>query len=157
LEEQIILFKQRQFGKSSEKSDQQAELFDEVGREGEASGRKPLPAVLPRVRIEHDLAEADKHCACGCVKTCIGEDTSEQLDIIPAVVQVLIHARKKYACKACESGVNIAELPKQPRPKSNVSRAYSPTLRLANIKTAYRSTGWKSFLNEWGFIYRVTP
>ncbi|MFK4754838.1 transposase, partial [Oceanobacter antarcticus] len=37
LEEQIILFKQRQFGKSSEKSDQQVELFDEVECEADAS------------------------------------------------------------------------------------------------------------------------
>ncbi|MEQ3633720.1 IS66 family transposase [Thalassolituus sp.] len=179
LEEQIILFKQRQFGKSSEKSDQQAELFDEVEREDDASapdtaelieaeslasessddtpkpvkktsGRKPLPAVLPRVRIEHDLAEADKRCACGCVKTCIGEDTSEQLDIIPAVVQVLVHARKKYACKACESGVHIAELPKQPLPKSNASPGllahiavakYQDGLPLYRMETIFKRMG----------------
>ncbi|MFK4754882.1 transposase, partial [Oceanobacter antarcticus] len=81
------------FGKSSEKSDQQVELFDEVECEADASavdtaesidaeslhsalplaetpkpvkktsGRKPLPAELPRVRIEHDLPLADKICA----------------------------------------------------------------------------------------------
>jgi len=180
LEEQIILFKQRQFGKSSEKSDRQAELFDEVEREDDASapeiaesidaevstaesasdavssapkkasGRKPLPAVLPRVRIEHDLAEVDKRCECGCVKTCIGEDTSEQLDIIPAVVQVLVHARKKYACKACENGVYIAELPKQPLPKSNASPGllahiavakYQDGLPLYRMETIFKRMG----------------
>ena len=180
LEEQIILFKQRQFGKSSEKSDRQAELFDEVEREDDASapeiaesidaevstaesasdavssapkkasGRKPLPAVLPRVRIEHDLAEVDKRCECGCVKTCIGEDTSEQLDIIPAVVQVLVHARKKYACKACENGVHIAELPKQPLPKSNASPGllahiavakYQDGLPLYRMETIFKRMG----------------
>jgi transposase len=180
LEEQIILFKQRQFGKSSEKSDQQAELFDEVEREDDAfapeiaefidaevsiaelasdavssapkkaSGRKPLPAVLPRVRIEHDLPEADKRCACGCMKTCIGEDTSEQLDIIPAVVQVLVHARKKYTCKACETGVHIAELPKQPLPKSNASPGllahiavakYQDGLPLYRMETIFKRMG----------------
>jgi len=105
LEEQIVLFNHRFFGKSSEKCSQQAELFDEAENEidDEApltadvveadapkntpskakSGRKPLPKSLPRVRIEHDLTAAEKICQCGCQKTCIGEDTSEQLDIIP--------------------------------------------------------------------------
>jgi hypothetical protein len=41
-------------------------------------------------------------------KTCIGEDTSEQLDIITAVIQVLVHAGKNYVCKQCEDGVQIA-------------------------------------------------
>ena len=143
LEEQIMLLKHHQFGKSSEKSTQQAELFDEVETEANLiapdtagpvepesdkpvtkkakPGRKPLPATLPRVRIEHDLPEHEKICACGCQKTCIGEDSSEQLDIIPAVIQVLVHARKKYACNVCESGVTIAALPKQAIPKSNAS------------------------------------
>ncbi|MFT5887886.1 MAG: transposase [Zhongshania sp.] len=61
----------------------------------------------------------------------IVEDTSEQLDIIPAKIQVLQHARLKYTCKACESTVRTAALPAQPIPKSNAS----PGL-LAYIATA---------------------
>ena len=156
LEEQIILFKHRQFGHSSEKNTQQVELFDESEVELSSlapdvaqavepdqsplkktrSGRKPLPQNLPRVRVEHDLDEADKVCDCGCQKSCIGEETSEQLDIIPAVIQVLVHARKKYACKACELGVAIAELPPQPIPKSNASAGL-----LAHIATAKYQDG----------------
>jgi transposase len=48
-----------------------------------------LPDYLPRVRIEHALPESEKTCACGCGLTRIGEDTSEQLDIVPAQVRVL--------------------------------------------------------------------
>lgn len=156
LEEQIILFRHRQFGHSSEKNTQQVELFDESeveisssapdvaqGVEPEPapskksrSGRKPLPKTLPRVRVEYDLDEADKTCGCGCQKSCIGEETSEQLDIIPAVIQVLVHARKKYACKACESGVAVAALPPQPISKSNASAGL-----LAHIATAKYQDG----------------
>jgi transposase len=156
LEEQIILFKHRQFGHSSEKNTQQVELFDEsevdvsssapeiaqavepdrAPSKKSRSGRKPLPQNLPRVRVEHDLVEADKVCDCGCQKSCIGEETSEQLDIIPAVIQVLVHARKKYACKNCESGVVIATLPPQPIPKSNASAGL-----LAHIATAKYQDG----------------
>ena len=144
LEELVILFKGKQFGKSSEKCSQQAELFDESESEANEqasiaaepvidetisntaqpkakSGRKPLPADLPRVHIEYDIPEHDKTCACGCQKICIGEETSEQLDIIPAVVQVIVHARKKYACKFCEDAPITAVKPAQPIPKSNAS------------------------------------
>jgi transposase len=158
LEEQIILFKHRQFGQSSEKSTQQVELFDESEVEADSSapevaevivpeakqksdkatrpGRKPLPQSLPRVRVEYDLTEAQKICECGCQKSCIGEETSEQLDVIPALIQVLVHARKKYACKGCESGVTTADLAPQPIPKSNAS----PGL-LAHIATAKYQDG----------------
>ena len=158
LEEQIILFRHRQFGQSSEKNTQQVELFDEsevevsvsvpevaqaiepesgqLPSKKKKSGRKPLPQNLPRVRVEHDAPESDKVCACGCQKTCIGEETSEQLDIIPAVIQVLVHARKKYACKDCESGVTVAALPPQPIPKSNASAGL-----LAHIATAKYQDG----------------
>jgi transposase len=84
-------------------------------------GRKPLPEYLPRVRIEHDLPEAEKTCTCGCQLTRIGEDISEQLDVIPAQVRVLQHVRGKYACKACEDTIATAPLPAQPIPKSNAS------------------------------------
>ena len=158
LEEQIILFNHGKFGKSSEKCSQQTELFDEAEQEADdeaplmaagvedqtkttsatqaKSGRKPLPQSLPRVRIEHDLTNAEKTCPCGCQKTCIGEDTSEQLDIIPAVIQVLVHARKKYACKQCEDGVQIAALPDQPIPKSNASPGLLAHIAVAKYQDA---------------------
>lgn len=154
LEEQVRLLKHQRFGKSSEQSDRQAELFNEAEAGDTAEDdaeddttdaptetityqrttrprRKPLPADLPRVRIEHDLPEAEKVCACGCQLSPIGEATSEQLDIIPATIRVLVHARRKYACKRCESGVKTAPLPKQPLPKSNASAGL-----LAQVATA---------------------
>lgn len=143
LEEYVRLHKLKRFGASSEKSPDQQELFNEAElsvaaeplleetpveqsatgpkKTGKPAGRRPLPENLPRVRIEHDLPEAQKQCPCGCQRTLIGEETSEQLDIVPAQVRVLVHVRKKYACKACEEGVSTAALPPQPIPKSNAS------------------------------------
>lgn len=89
--------------------------------EPKARGRKPLPAELPRVRIEHELPESERQCKCGCQLIEIGEETSEQLDIIPAKIQILVNVRKKYACNQCEQGVKTAEAPAQAIPKSNAS------------------------------------
>ncbi len=144
LEEIVRLEKLKKYGSSSEKSADQHDMFneaelvdmatqlstdDEPASEAatpsrpanQKKGRKPLPKELPRVRIEHDLDEADKTCPCGCQRRVIGEECSEQLDIIPAKIQVLVHARKKYACPSCEEGVQIAKLPAQPIAKSNAS------------------------------------
>jgi len=148
LEEYVALDKFKKYGASSEKFPDQHEMFNEVeltvvaeemlaeskqqndgknrvdspqNTSSKKPGRKSLPAHLPRVRIEHDVSETEKQCPCGCVRTLIGEEISEQLDIIPAKIQVLVHVRKKYACKRCEEGVEIAPLPPQPIPKSNAS------------------------------------
>ncbi|WP_175743869.1 IS66 family transposase zinc-finger binding domain-containing protein, partial [Burkholderia ambifaria] len=64
-------------------------------------GRRPLPADLPRERIEYDLPEDRKICPC-CGKALhrMGEEVSEQLHM-EVKVSVLQHARAKYACRHC--------------------------------------------------------
>jgi transposase len=51
----------------------------------------------------------------------IGEEVSEQLDIIPMQIQVLRHIRKRYGCSGSLHAPVIAALPPQPLPKSNAS------------------------------------
>jgi transposase len=46
---------------------------------------------------------------CGGERTCIGHEVREQLEFIPASLVVLEHIRPKYACRACEANVVIAE------------------------------------------------
>ena len=85
-------------------------------------GRKPLPAHLLRHEVVYDLADADKVCPHdGTALKAIGADTSEQLDIVPASVRVLVHKRLKYACPCCEQWVKTAPLSPQPLPKSQAS------------------------------------
>ena len=84
-------------------------------------GRKALPQELPRVEIIHELPVDQRQCSEGHALVVIGEEVSEQLDIIPAKVQVLRHIRKKYACPCCQAEVKTAPLPPQPIPKSNAS------------------------------------
>jgi transposase len=79
-------------------------------------GRQPLPSHLKRERIEHDLREEEKHCAC-CNQDLrpIGEETSERYEYIPAQFLVIQDVCKKYAC-ACT--VKTASKPPQPIEKS---------------------------------------
>jgi transposase len=167
LEEKLRLALHKRFAASSEKaSPDQPDLFNEaeaisaqaVTEEATTTvpehkrrkrGRKPLPDHIPRTRIEHDIPEHEKICACGCRKSRIGEAVSEQLDIVPAKIQVLQHVRFKYACMSCEGveddgpAVTIAPLPPQPIPKSNAS----PGL-LAHIVTAKFQDGLPLYRQE---------
>src|SRR5215472_13413007 len=79
-------------------------------------GRQPLAQHLKRERIVHDLAEADKHCAC-CDKDLrlIAEETSERYEYIPASMKVIQDVCLKYAC---DCTVRTATKPPQPIEKS---------------------------------------
>jgi transposase len=82
------------------------------------TGRRPLPAHLPRRRVEIDVSEAEKQCACGHTRTCIGEDVSEKLEYEPASFVVVETVRPKYACQNCHEGVVEAPAPPQAVEKS---------------------------------------
>jgi transposase len=65
------------------------------------TGRKALPAHLPRKIICHDLTHEEKLCACGSEMECIGAQVSEELDYVPAKVEVTQHRCLKYICGSC--------------------------------------------------------
>jgi len=145
LQEQLNLSIARRYAASSEKiSPDQVRLFDEAesglsihetdvddsSSEGsivvpahtrKKSGRKPLPDTLPRVEHIYELPESERVCPHdGNVLTEMNEVISEQLDIIPAKIQVIRHIRKQYTC-GCGRCIKLAPLPKQPIPKSLAS------------------------------------
>ncbi len=110
------------FGVKSEAfSPEQKQLFEESWQEDAAvleakveqlsptprtprtgAGRQPLPEHLPREIHVHEPASCQ--CGqCGSALVKIGEDITEQLDIIPAKFFVQRHIRPKYACRSCET------------------------------------------------------
>jgi transposase len=133
--EQFRLAQQHRFGASSESADQLG-LFNESEVEAEDEPadqetitytrnkprRKPLPDTLPRETVIHDIE--DKACdCCGHEMHRIGEETSEQLEFIPAQIKVIEHVRPKYGCRHCERTgteveIRIAPVPPSPIPKS---------------------------------------
>ena len=157
LTDQVKLLKHSKFGRSSEKymdDNPQGRLFDEAvlpsnqeaieadeeeitipehkrKKHGKKHGKKSLDKNLPREVIVHDLSDTDKICGCGKELTCIGDETTEQLDIIPAKIYVIQHVCKKYSCKHCKETIKTAKKPKQPIPRSIAA----PGL-LANVLTS---------------------
>jgi transposase len=74
--------------------------------------RPPLPAHLPRGRVEH-LPEAECCPSCGGTLKFLGEDISEQLEYVPAGFRVIRHVRPKLACTKCDAIVQ-ADAPARP-------------------------------------------
>jgi transposase len=96
-------------------------------------GRKPLPAHLPRERVEYDLPEGHRGCpSCDNPMHRIGEEVSEQLHI-EVQVKVLQNVRFKYACRHCErhaerTPIVLAPMPAQPLPGSHASATMIATV-----------------------------
>lgn len=151
LEEALRLMRVEKYGASREKlgeapgqrglfneAEAAMEVLDAVGFEppldatplredkapAKSPGRKALPAHLPRIEVRHELSALERICGCGSALTEIGAEASEQLDIIPAKIQVIRHVRPKYACAHCHVGVKIAPVPPQILPRSNVSSRF---------------------------------
>ncbi|WP_122809608.1 IS66 family transposase, partial [Pseudomonas viridiflava] len=147
LEEENALLRQRLFGRKSEQTADpatpQLALFNEAESVVEAidenaeeevvapvkrrGKRKPLPADLPRIEVIHELPEHELTCGCGCGCGCgcckhsIGEEISEQLDIVPMQIRVIKHVRKIYGCRECETAPVTADKPAQLIEKSMAS------------------------------------
>ena len=141
LEEQNALLRQRLFGRKSEQTTDpatpQLALFNEAESVAEPVAedvdeeavaptkrrgkRKPLPADLPRIEVIHELPEHELTCTCGCRKHTIGEEVSEQLEIVPMQIRVIKHIRKVYGCRGCETAPVTADKPAQLIEKSMAS------------------------------------
>ena len=72
-----------------------------------------LPKHLPREDVVIEPALDSCPCCQGKLHR-IGEDVSEMLDIVPAILRVKRICRPRYACRACESAV--VQAPAPPRP-----------------------------------------
>ena len=141
---QLAKLKRMQFGRKSEKIDRKIEqietrLEDLIAEEGEAeerqsaptvtrqkSVRQPFPEHLPRE--ERVLEPEEQACpACGGNLKPLGEDVSEQLEIIDAAFKVIRHVRRKKACACCDCIVQA------PAPSRTIERGIAGPGLLAHI------------------------
>ena len=84
-------------------------------RRSQGHGRRELPRHLPREQRRYELPEEERRCpGCGDLRCEIGQETSEQLEYIPASFKVIEHIRVKYACRRCQEHVELAAKAPQP-------------------------------------------
>lgn len=129
LKEQILLMQQQRFGKKSEShvgepivnvNNQPLENVSGYTRKKKTkiNGRLLDTSKLPRHKIYHELPESERNCKlCNHLLIKVGEDISEQLEVLPLRLYVAEHVRYKYACRCCET-IKMAPKNKSPIPKS---------------------------------------
>lgn len=133
LQEEVLLMLQRLFGKKSEAhlSEDLAADGTETNANGESDstiavsaharrkkvksrGRNIDTSFLPRYKVYHDLDVGEQVCRhCHNILEKMGQDTSEQIEILPKILCVVEHIRYKYTCRTCCS---IVTSPKPPAP-----------------------------------------
>uniref|UniRef100_UPI000AFB41D8 IS66 family transposase n=1 Tax=Cupriavidus pauculus TaxID=82633 RepID=UPI000AFB41D8 len=89
-------------------------------------GRNPLPAHLEREDVIHSPTETTC-CDCGGTFEVLGEDVSEQLELVPARLRVIRHRRVKLACTGCDRIVQ------SPAPSRPIDRGIPGPGLLANV------------------------
>lgn len=96
------------------------------GQRRRGHGRQTLPRHLPRERRVYELSAAERVCpCCGQERQVIGQERSEQLDYVPASLQVIEHIRLTYACHRCAGtappeATPVPALPLSPPPAKEV-------------------------------------
>lgn len=101
-------------------------------RQQRRRGRHPLPDHLETETVT--IEPEEKVCSC-CGKPLerIGEEVSEEIDLIPAKLIRRRTVRPKYACRCGEAGVQIAPLPPRLIPQSRLGLGLAVHILLARF------------------------
>ncbi|MGI6449789.1 MAG: IS66 family transposase [Desulfitobacteriia bacterium] len=143
---QIRLARHKQFGASSEKTDNiQLSVFNEAESSADITIPEPkltevkahyrkrtrlttdkLPKDLPIEVIEHGLPPED--CICPNCKSqlhTMGRETREEFKVIPAKAIIVRHVRHVYACRNCEGTADHVPIVKADMPEPVIKGGFA--------------------------------
>ena len=162
LMEALRLARHKQFGASSEKSEEslmeqlsflfnEAEVYSAAEKEEEetvtvvAAHKRHkkheytldnIPEDIPMEQIEHRLEGEDLVCPqCGDIMTEIGTEVVNKLKIIPAQTIVEQHVYYSYACRNCNKEDIETPVVKAPREKNIIPGSFATPEAIAHIMT----------------------
>ena len=162
LMEALRLARHKQFGASSEKSEDtlteqlsflfnEAEVFSAAEKEAEenitvvAAHKRhkkheytldDIPEDIPKERVEHRLEGEDLVCPqCGDIMTEIGTEVVNKLKIIPAQTVVEQHVYYTYACQNCNKEDIETPVVKAHREKNIIPGSFATPEAIAHIMT----------------------
>ena len=162
LMEALRLARHKQFGASSEKSEDtlmeqlsflfnEAEVFSAAEKEADenitvvAAHKRHkkheytldnIPEDMPKERVEHRLEGEDLVCPqCGDTMTEIGTEVVNKLKIIPAQTIVEQHVYYTYACRNCNKEDIETPVVKVPKEKNIIPGSFATPEAIAHIMT----------------------
>jgi transposase len=95
--------------------------------------RHPIPEHLEREKVVLAPENLTPCVRCGKPPVCIGEETTEELEYVPAKLVVRQTVRLKYACRSGCGGVAIAPLPPRLLPQSKLGVGLAVHLLLSRF------------------------
>ena len=99
--------------------------------------RSPLPADLPRERVEHDLSDEEKVCSIhNTLMERIGENVTENLEIVPAKAKVIENVTFSYKCPCCSKENLQDEIIKSNKEPAIIPKGIATSSLLAYIAVA---------------------
>lgn len=156
-EEQFRLAKEKQFGKSSEKTadhSNQLGFFDEAENEADRKAAEPAMeqitytrkkrvgkreedlSALPVETIEYDLPEAEKACTqCAEAMHTMSKEIRRELKVIPPQISVVEHIRHIYSCRNCEKTATVVPVKKAVMPNPVIPNSIASPSAIAYIMT----------------------
>jgi len=174
-EEQFALSQRRQFGASSEQTPDQLRfenIFNEPEDQMDPSLQEPTYeeinykrkkrtgkraddlSGLPKVRVEYELPESERICPeCGDVMDDIGVTIRNELEVIPAKVQVIEHVTHAYGCGSCNKGGDPSPIIRADAPTPLISGSLASPSAVAYIATQKYVNGIPLYRTEKGFTY----
>ena len=137
---ELTLSKSHKYGKKSEKSPRGTFNEAEQHKPNEPpkhhkKGKQTLAEHFEREEVEHTLTALDCPC-CGEQMHQCGNETSEQIKIIPAKITVLKHKQFKYACRDCEHEQLTSKIITAPKPKQPIPGSIASPEALSAVVTA---------------------
>lgn len=151
---QIRLAKHKQFGVSSEKTDDiQLSIFNEAESSSDMTMPEPelteikthyrkrtrlttdkLPQDLPVEVIEHELPMEECICPeCGSDMHTMGKESREELKLIPAKAIITRHVQHVYACRKCEMTSDHVPILKADMPEPVIKGGFAAPETIAHI------------------------
>jgi transposase len=151
---QIRLAKHKQFGVSSEKTDDvQLSIFNEAEANADMSISEPkiseikthyrkrtllttdkLPKDLPVEIIEHELPAEECICPdCRSELHTMGREIREELRVIPAKAIIVRHIQHVYACRNCEGTSDHVPIIKAHMPEPVIKGGFASPEAIAHI------------------------
>jgi transposase len=116
-----------------------AEPADEPRRVRRRKGRRSLADFenLPVTTHIHELGAEERACpCCGAERKEIGAEESWQIEYYPGHFERIQHLRKKYACPACETNGDGAQIQAAAKPESPIEKGLAGPGLLSYIVTS---------------------
>jgi len=116
-----------------------AEPAEELRRVRRRTGRRNLANFenIPVTTHVHELGAEERACpCCGAERQEIGADESWQIEYYPGRFERIQHLRKKYACPACETNGDGAQIQAAAKPEAAIDKGLAGPGLLSFIVTS---------------------